>query len=177
MTHPPSRATAMPSRRAVVGATWAAPVIVVAATAPAFAGSVDASLVFDTFTAYGADFSGATPTRIKTQIQVRRPYSTMTPVVTSLSVSVPFPAQVASGGPVVSATGAGWAPGSVSGSASTSWTYTFTWTGTLDNSTQSTPELVFLIPRLSVAPTSAMLTAYVTAPQATPGNRTISATI
>ncbi len=165
------------SRRVVVGAAWAVPVIVAASTAPAYAASLAASLVFDTFTAYGADYSGSTATRIKTQIQVRREWSATTPVVANPTVAVPFPASVAEGGAAVSTKGNGWSFGSVSGSASTAWTYTFTWTGTLDNSTQSTPELAFLIGRRPVASTNVSLTAYVTAAQATAASRTISATI
>ncbi|MDR7251170.1 hypothetical protein J2X46_000142 [Nocardioides sp. BE266] len=166
------------SRRALLGAAWTAPVIVAAGTAPAYAASAAASLVFDTFTAYPTSYTGAgVPTRIEGKIQVRRAWSATGPAVKSLTVSVVIPASVAAGGKASSVSGTGWTDGSVSGPAGGNFTYTFTWTGKLDNSNQSTPELVFVVKRTDSPSTVASLTAYATSPQATSATRTISSTI
>lgn len=165
-----------PSRRALLGAAWTAPVVVAASTAPAYAASAAASLVFDTFAVYPDDYSGASPRSIRTQVQVRREWSATSPVVTSLTVTVSFPASVAAGGAATAVTGTGWAAGSVTGSA-TAWTYTFTWAGILDNTTQSTPELAFKVKRRNVPVTSASLTAYATSAQATSTSRTTTASV
>ena len=164
------------SRRALLGAAWTAPVIVAASTAPAYAASAAASLVFDTFAVYPTAYSGATPTRIETKIQLRREWSSTSPVVRSLTVTIAFPSSVAAGG-AASVSGAGWTAGSVSGPNNGAYTYTFTWNGTLDNTTQSTAELLFLVDRKSKPTTSEPLTAYVTSPQGTSVNRTITATV
>ncbi|CUR61529.1 exported hypothetical protein [metagenome] len=166
-----------PSRRALLGAAWSAPVIVAAGTAPAYAASAAATLVFDTFVAYPDNYAGATPNRIKGHVQIQRPWSATAPAVKSLTVTVPLPVAVAAGSKAVSVSGTGWAGGSVTGPANGTYSYTFTWTGTLNNTTSSTPELRFLVKRTDVAPTVATLTAYVTSPHATPTNRTIEARI
>lgn len=181
MTDPTTRDAGLgASRRALLGAAWTAPVIVAASTAPAFAASAAASLVFDTFAAYGAQYSGAgLPTRIEGKIQVRREWSATGPVVRSLTVSVVIPATLANGGrPSVS--GTGWTVGQVSGPAGTgagAYTYEFAWTGTLDNTTQSTAELVFVVKRTNEPSTVASLTAYATSPQAASTTRTLSTSI
>ncbi len=179
MTDPTTRDAGLgASRRALLGAAWTAPVIVAASTAPAFAASAAASLVFDTFAAYGAQYSGAgLPTRIEGKIQVRREWSAAGPVVRSLTVSVVIPATVAAGGKASSVSGTGWSDGSVSGPAGGNYTYTFTWTGTLDNTNQSTAELVFVVKRTNEPSTVASLTAYATSPQAASTTRTLSTSI
>ena len=151
--------------------------IVAASTAPAYAASAAATLVFDTFVVYPDNYAGATPNRIKGHVQVQRPWNATAPAVKSLTVTVPLPVTVAAGGKAVSVSGTGWAGGSVTGPAKGTYSYTFTWTGTLHNSTSSTPELRFLVKRTDVAPTAATLTAYATSPQATSASRTIQATI
>lgn len=174
----PETGVPAPSRRALLGAAWTAPVIVAAGTAPAYAASAAARLSIDTFTSYGAAYTGAgTPSRIETKVQVRREWAASAPAVTSITVTVPFPSVVASGGKAVSVSGSGWTAGKVSGPAGGAYTYAFTWTGRLDNTTQSTSELLFHIKRTSVAATSATLTATATSPQATPVSRTITTTV
>ncbi|MFC0224083.1 hypothetical protein [Nocardioides zeicaulis] len=175
MAEPTTRAT--PSRRAVVGGIWTAPVLVAASTAPAFAASAAAALAIDTFTAYGAAYDGAgTPLRIETKVQVRRAWDATAPKVTSISVTIAFPDTLAAGGKATSVSGDGWSATSESGPAGNAYTYVFTWTGMLDNTTQSTPELVFQVKRNSVRATGTTLTAYVTSPQATATSRTIATT-
>jgi hypothetical protein len=165
------------SRRALLGAAWTAPVVVAASTAPAYAASAAASLVLDTFAVYPDDYNGASPNRIKAQVQVRREWSATAPVVTSLTVTLSFPGTSAAGGAPMSVTGSGWAAGKVTGSGDTVWTYTFTWTGALTNDAQSTPELAFTVKRRNVPTTSASLTVRATSPQATSASRTITATV
>lgn len=167
-----------PSRRSLLGAAWSAPVIVAASTAPAYAASAAATLAVDTFTSYGAAYTGAgTPSRIETKVQVRREWAaTAAPAVTSITVTVSFPGVVAAGGKASPVTGTGWAAGPVTGPANGAYTYAFTWTGTLDNTTQSTPELLFQVKRNNVAGTAVTLTAYMTSPQATAVSRTITTT-
>ncbi|KQV67630.1 hypothetical protein ASC64_10365 [Nocardioides sp. Root122] len=167
-----------PSRRALLGAAWSAPVIVAAGTAPAYAASAAATLVLDTFTSYGAAYTKAgLPSRIETKVQVRRPWDATAPAVTSITVTVPFPDTVASGGKAASVSGAGWAAGPVTTPTKGAYTYSFTWTGKLDNTTQSTSELLFQVRRNNVATTGATLTATATSPQATSASRTIQTTI
>lgn len=167
-----------PSRRVLLGAAWSAPVIVAASTAPAYAASAAASLVFDTFTSYGAEYTHAgTPSRIETKLQVRREWAATAPAVTSITVTMRFPSAVASGGKPSSVSGTGWAAGKVSGPAGGAYTYVFTWTGTLDNTTQSTSELLFRVKRSDVAATGTTLTATATSPQATTVSRSITTTI
>ena len=172
---PPESRVPAPSRRALLGAAWTAPVVVAVGTAPAYAASAAARLAIDTFTSYGAAYTGAgTPSRIETKVQVRREWTASAPAVTSITVTVPFPTAVAAGGKAVSVSGTGWAAGSVGGPANGAYTYTFTWTGRLDNTIQSTSELLFHVKRTSVATTSVTLTASATSPQATPVSRTIT---
>ncbi len=172
-THVPT-----PSRRAVIGAVWTAPVVVAASTAPAFAASATATLAIDTFTSYGADYNGAgTPLRIETKAQVRRAWDATAPAVTSIAWTVAFPDAVAAGGKAPSVSGAGWSATAARGPDNNAYTYVFTWTGMLDNTTQSTSELVFQVKRNNVAAMGTTLTAYVTSPQATSTSRTIGTTI
>ena len=79
---------------------------------------------------------------------MRREYSTTTPTVTNLTVSVPFPGSAVTGGAATAISGAGWALGPVTGPAATSWTYSFVWFGELTNTSQSTAELRFVVPAL-----------------------------
>ena len=168
----------VPSRRALLGAAWSAPVIVAASTAPAFAASAAATLAVDTFTSYGAAYTGAgTPSRIETKVQVRREWAATAPTVTSITVTVSFPDVVAAGAKASPVSGAGWAATSVGGPANGAYTYSFTWTGTLDNTTQSTSELLFQVKRNNVPALGTTLTATATSPQATSANRTITTTI
>jgi hypothetical protein len=167
-----------PSRRALLGAAWSAPVIVAASTAPAYAASAAATLAIDTFTSYGAAYTGTgNPSRIETKVQVRREWAQTAPAVTSIAVTVSFPDVVATGGKASPVSGAGWVATSVSGPANGAYTYVFTWTGTLDNTTQSTSELLFQVKRTNDPAVGATLTARVTSPQATSVNRTITTTI
>ena len=71
----------------------------------------------------------------------------------------------------------GWAAGPVTTPTKGAYTYSFTWTGRLDNTTQSTSELLFQVKRNKVPATGATLTPTATSPQATSVSRSITTTI
>ena len=162
-----------PSRRAILGAAWTAPVVVAASAAPTYAASSSATLTFDTLVTYASTWSGSNPTAIETKVQVQHVYAATSPTVTGLTVTVVFPATAATGGKATF-TGDSWLQGAVSGSAKTSWSYAFSWTGTLKPS-ESTPQLVFVVPRQAGKQQDTTITAYATATQAPTVTRTASA--
>lgn len=153
-----------PSRRAILGATWTAPVVVAASAAPGYAASASATLRFDTLTSYPTTWAGRGPTRIETQVQVQHVWAANAPTVSGLTVSVVFPGSVAAGG-TAAVDGKGWTAGSVTGSAAKGWTYTFSYADTLAPSASTAP-LTFVVGRRDVDQRRETVTAYAGAPQA-----------
>jgi hypothetical protein len=156
---PASRSTGVGRRAVVRTGVWTVPAVAVAVAAPAMAHSGGTGkLTFDTFNAFGADFNGAGhPTTIESQIQVQNVFVTGGPTLTTLSVTVSYPAGRVTGAAPTHVTGSGWGFASASQSGGV-WRYTFTWSGTLATS-QSTSTLDYRVARTDTKPESVNLTA------------------
>jgi hypothetical protein len=159
-----SGASARPStgvgRRAIVRTgVWTVPAVAVAVAAPAMAHSGSTGkLRFDTFNAFGADYNGAgKPTTIQSQVQVQSVFVTGGPTLTTLSVSVSYPAGRVTGAAPTGLTGSGWGFASASQTGGV-WRYTFTWSGTLPTS-QSTSTLDYRVARTDTTSESVTLNA------------------
>jgi hypothetical protein len=147
-------------RRAIVRTgVWTVPAVAVAVAAPAMAHSGGtATLTFDTFNAFGADYNGAgQPTTIESQVQVQNQFVQGGPTLTTLSVIVTYPAGRVTGAAPTNLTGDGWGFGSASQSGG-QWRYTFTWSGTLASS-QSTSTLDYRVARTDISRESVNLNA------------------
>lgn len=121
-----------PSTRRVLlrKAAWAVPAVAVAAAAPAVAASGGGTITFYTFETSPAGYNAlGRPTRLTSILQFGN--TGVPPVtITTITLTVTFPAARVSGAAPTGITGAGWTYGttSVSGSARS---FTFTWTGSL----------------------------------------------
>lgn len=127
-------------RRVLWSAAWSAPVVVVAARAPAVAASpgvLPARLSFDEFGVFRAadDPVSGKPTAVAPQLQVQNlnyaPFPQVSATLTSLTVVVRFPTQRVGAAPTPTRlTGTGWAyTGSTTSGTDTD--FTFIWTGSL----------------------------------------------
>lgn len=138
------------SRRAVGrAAAWSAPAVVIAAAAPAHAASVQGTLKFNFLNAYGADYQGSMPTTIESQLSVQNVYTANGPVLTTLSVTLSYPAdRVTGGAPTLVSGSPSW---SYSGAVLTGgrWVYTFTFSGSVISG-DSTSMLDVKVPLTSV---------------------------
>lgn len=154
-----SRSTGVGRRAIVRTGVWTVPAVAVAVAAPAMAHSgTTGKLKFDTFNAFGADYNGAGhPTTIESQVQVQNQFVQGGPTLTTLSVTVTYPAGRVTGAAPTHLTGSGWAFASASQSGG-QWRYTFTWSGTLASS-QSTSTLDFRVARTDVVNESVNLNA------------------
>lgn len=147
-------------RRAIVRTgVWTVPAVAVAVAAPAMAHSGGTGkLKFDTFNAFGADYDGAgRPTAIESQVEVQNEFVAGGPTLTTLSVTVTYPAGRVTGAAPTRLTGEGWgfASSSVSGGQ---WRYNFSWSGMLASS-RSTSTLDYRVARTDVTRESVNLIA------------------
>ena len=156
----PETTSAGVSRRALVRTgVWTVPVVAVAVAAPAMAHSGGTGkLKFDTFNVFGADFNGAgKATTLESQVQVQNEFVTGGPTLTTVTVTVTYPAGRVTGAAPTQLSGTGW--GFVSASQSGgAWRYTFVWSGTLASS-KSTSTLDYRVARTDTTPESLNLTA------------------
>jgi hypothetical protein len=164
-------------RRAVVRTgVWSVPVVAVAMAAPAMAAhsGATAKLSFDTFNVFGADFNGAgKATTLESQIKVQNDFVTGGPTLTTLSVTVTYPAGRVTGATPTHVTGSGWGFASASQSGGV-WRYTFTWSGTLPTS-QSTSTLDYRVARTDTTSESVNLSAIAIATGVTSATASASA--
>lgn len=147
-------------RRALVRTgVWSVPAVAVAVAAPAMALSgVTGKLSFDTFNVFGADFNGAGhATTLDSQVQVQNEFVTGGPTLTTITVTVTYPAGRVTGAAPTHVTGSGWGFASASQTGG-AWRYTFTWSGTLAPS-QSTSTLDYRVARTDTTPESLSLSA------------------
>jgi hypothetical protein len=120
-----------PSRRTVVRtAVWSAPAVALATAAPALAISTTTTptLSFDTLNLFGADYVAGDPTTLESQVQVQNRYAATSPTVTTLTLTVSYPASRVTGAAPSQVSGTGWSYTSAQhfGSA---WVYTFVFGG------------------------------------------------
>ena len=171
----PASAPTGVGRRAVVRTgVWTVPAVAVAVAAPAMAAhsGATAKLTFDTFNVFGADFSAGKATALESQIQVQNEFVTGGPTLTTLSVTVTYPAGRVTGAAPSNVTGSGWGFASASQSGGV-WRYTFTWSGTLATS-QSTSTLDYRVARTDTTPESVNLSALAIATGVTSATATAS---
>ena len=115
-------------------------------------------LKFDTFNVFGADFNGAgKATTLESQVQVQNVFVTGGPTLTTVTVTVTYPAGRVTGAAPTQLTGTGWGFASASQSGG-AWRYTFVWSGTLASS-KSTSTLDYRVARTDTTPESLNLTA------------------
>jgi len=173
---PASQSTGVGRRAVVRTGVWTVPVVAVAVAAPAMAHSGGTGkLTFDTFNAFGASFSGGKATTIESQVQVQNRFVQGGPTLTTVSVTVTYPAGRVTGAAPTNVTGAGWGFASASQSGG-QWRYTFTWSGTLASS-QSTSTLDYQVARTSTANESVNLTAVAIASGVTSATASASANL
>lgn len=156
----PEATSAGVGRRALVRTgVWTVPVVAVAVAAPAMAHSGGTGkLKFDTFNVFGADFNGAgKATKLESQVQVQNEFVTGGPTLTTVTVTVTYPAGRVTGAAPTQLTGTGWGFASASQSGG-AWRYTFVWSGTLASS-KSTSTLDYRVARTDTTPESLNLTA------------------
>jgi hypothetical protein len=156
----PEATSAGVGRRALVRTgVWTVPVVAVAVAAPAMAHSGGTGkLKFDTFNVFGADFNGAgKATTLESQVQVQNEFVTGGPTLTTVTVTVTYPAGRVTGAAPTQLTGTGWGFASASQSGG-AWRYTFVWSGTLASS-KSTSTLDYRVARTDTTPESLNLTA------------------
>jgi len=156
----PEATSAGVGRRALVRTgVWTVPVVAVAVAAPAMAHSgATGKLKFDTFNVFGADFNGAgKATTLESQVQVQNEFVTGGPTLTTVTVTVTYPAGRVTGAAPTQLTGTGWGFASASQSGG-AWRYTFVWSGTLASS-KSTSTLDYRVARTDTTPESLNLTA------------------
>jgi hypothetical protein len=135
-------------RRSVVRAgVWTVPAVTLATAAPALAASVTkGKLKFDNFTVFGADYnSKGKPTTIQTLLQVQNQYVAGAPTLTTVTVTVKYPAGRVTGAAPTHLSGSGWGFAGAS-IVSGAWVYTFTWSGSLAPS-HSTSTLNYRVAR------------------------------
>lgn len=151
------------ARRTVIRASaWSVPVVAVAVTAPAYAASpLGAQLVFNTANVFGADYAGARPKRLESNVQVQNSYYAGAPTVTSLILTVSYPEDVVGGGEATVVSGAGWTYVNVVTSG-TRWVYRFDWLGTASPG-GNTGTLVLRVPIVNPYPASRTVTPSFTA--------------
>jgi hypothetical protein len=148
-----------PTRRAVVRTTvWTAPAVAVAAAAPAFAGSTTPIpiLRFDTLNLFGADYVAGDPTTLESQVQVQNVYAATSPTLTTLTLTVAYPATRVSGGAPTSVTGVGWSYSGVQHVGAT-WVYTFVYGGSVAPGGSTNP-LDYKVPLTSAAAGTIVIT-------------------
>ncbi len=156
----PEATSAGVGRRALVRTgVWTVPVVAVAVAAPAMAHSGGTGkLKFDTFNVFGADFNGAgKATTLESQVQVQNEFVTGGPTLTTVTVTVTYPAGRVTGAAPTQLTGTGWGFASASQSGG-AWRYTFVWSGTLASS-KSTSTLDYRVARTDTTSESLNLTA------------------
>lgn len=122
-----------PSRRTVVrAAVWSTPAVAVATAAPALAVSSTPTptLRFDTLNLFGADYVGADPTTLESQVQVQNVYAATSPTLTTLTLTVSYPADRVSGAAPTQVSGTGWSFTNAQHYGST-WVYTFVYGGSV----------------------------------------------
>jgi len=156
----PGDTSAGVGRRALVRTgVWTVPVVAVAAAAPAMAHSgATGTLSFDTFNVFGADHNGAgKATTLESQVQVQNEFVTGGPTLTTITVTVTYPAGRVTGAAPTQLTGTGWGFASATQSGG-AWRYTFVWSGTLASS-KSTSTLDYRVARTDTTPESLALTA------------------
>jgi hypothetical protein len=156
----PEATSAGVGRRALVRTgVWTVPVVAVAVAAPAMAHSGGTGkLTFDTFNVFGADFDGdGKATTLESQVQVQNEFVTGGPTLTTITVTVTYPAGRVTGTAPTQLTGTGWGFASATQSGG-AWRYTFVWSGTLASS-RSTSTLDYRVARTDTTPESLKLTA------------------
>jgi hypothetical protein len=157
-----SGAPAHSTRRSLVrAAVWSAPVVAVALASPAAAASEvppaplpdqrtsDATLSFDTFVSWSAQWVGSTPTATVTQVQIQNQYwhaSSVGAPVPVLSVRVCYPAAAHAGAAPTAVSGSGWRFVAAVPLADGSVDYVFTWSGPALEPGHSTPQLEYVVP-------------------------------
>jgi hypothetical protein len=157
---PASGQTGVGRRALVRTGVWAVPVVTLAVAAPAMAAHSggSATLSFDTFNAFGADFDDSgDATTLESQVQVQNEFVSGGPTLTSLSVTVTYPAGRVTGAAPTHLTGSGWGFASAAQSSG-AWRYTFTWSGTLATS-RSTSTLAYRVARTDTSSETLSITA------------------
>lgn len=122
-----------PTRRTIVRtAVWSAPAVALATAAPALAVSTGAPpiLSFDTLNLFGADYVAGDPTTLESQAQVQNRYAATSPTLSTLTLTVSYPASRVTGAAPTQVSGTGWsfAGATQYGSA---WVYTFVFGGSV----------------------------------------------
>ncbi|OOB90231.1 hypothetical protein [Rathayibacter sp. VKM Ac-2630] len=170
-----SGAPAHSTRRSLVrAAVWSAPVIAVALATPAAAASEaplaprtsDATLAFNNFTSWPAQWNATGPTATVTALQIQNRYwhvSSVGAPVPVLSVRVRYPASTRPGSAPTAVSGAGWSFTAAVPSTDGSVDYLFTWSGSVLDPGWSTPTLEYTADVVASG-----LTAEVSAPNADP---------
>jgi hypothetical protein len=157
---PASTSSGVGRRALVRTGVWSVPVVAVAVAAPAMAAHSGGTgtLTFDTFSVFGADFNGAGhATTLESLVQVQNQFVTGGPTLTTITVTVTYPAGRVTGAAPTQVMGSGWGFASAAQTGGV-WRYTFTWSGTLAPS-QSTSTLDFRVARTDTTPETVNLTA------------------
>lgn len=126
---PPSQ-PGVSRRRVAQTLGWSVPVIAVAAAAPTMAASPVGAIMFEFYDVYGTAFVGPRPTRLYASFSIQNTGGPNPVTITSIVVTVQFPASRVAATAPTAVTGPGWAYTSMSTSGGIR-SFVFTWTGSL----------------------------------------------